>query len=80
MSGVILERELSTFQSKKSELVSRALGKFALIHGDDVEIWDTYTDALHAGYDRYGIDEPFMVREIKEIETVHLVYRGYVSE
>jgi hypothetical protein len=73
----VLEREQATFSSHKADLVENHLGRFALISGDKVEsIWDTYVDALQAGYDHFGLDKAFMVREIKAKDTVHLVYRG----
>ena len=74
-----LDREMDTFNAKRSELVANSLGKFVLISGDQVEIWDTYDDALHAGYEHFGIDTPFMVRQVKEVETVNLIYRGALS-
>lgn len=78
-SETVLDQELRTFQDKKAALVSSSLGKFVLISGENVEVWDTYQDALQAGYDRYGVDEPFMVREVKDAESVHMVHRGSLS-
>lgn len=64
-----LEKELATYEKKLEELIPRE-GKFVLIHGDDVAgIWDTYVDALRAGYNQFGLDG-FLVKKIQWTETV----------
>jgi len=65
-----LEKELATYQNKRSELLANE-GKFALIHADQVAgIWDTYEDALRVGYDKYGL-KPFLVKRIEAVDTVN---------
>ena len=45
-------------------------GKFTLIKGGDIQgPFDTYEDAIGAGYDRYGL-VPFLVKKIERVETV----------
>jgi hypothetical protein len=40
-------------------------GRYVLILGDQFfGIWDTFGDALQAGYDRFGLDGPFMAQKI----------------
>jgi hypothetical protein len=40
-------------------------GRYALISGDQVlSVWDTYADALQAGYDRFGLDGRFLAQKI----------------
>ena len=64
-----LEREYETYQKKRQELLKDE-GKFVLIHGDEVAgVWDTWEEALNAGYDKYGWP-PFMVQKIEAVETV----------
>ena len=71
-----LEKELETFEQNKEKLLREGEGKYALIHGDEVAgIWDTYEDALKAGYERFEL-EPFLVKQIQGIERVQFIARG----
>ena len=64
----VLDQELQTYEEKKNELLARARGKFVLIKEDRIEdIFDTETDAIRQGYERFG-NEPFLVKEIVEVE------------
>jgi hypothetical protein len=68
MSGN-LERELATYSAKLPELLINS-GRYALIHADDVVgIFDTYADALKAGYERFRL-EPFLVKQINAVEQI----------
>jgi hypothetical protein len=59
-----LEREFAAYEAKLSELRFGCLGRFALVHGDDiVSIHDAYGEALALGYEKFGL-ESFMVTEI----------------
>lgn len=81
LSANLLERELSTFQNLKLELARQSLGKFALVHGERlIGVYDSYEDALQAGYEIVGLDEPFLVRQVERTETVHHIYRGALTE
>jgi len=65
----ILGKELETYEARKSELLGKAKGKFALIKDDQVVgIFDTDLDAIHQGYDRFG-NVPFLVKQIVELEV-----------
>jgi hypothetical protein len=67
-SNKSLEQELAAYERQKSGLLAEA-GKFVLIHGDDVAgVWDTYQDALRAGYLKYGVDSPFLVKRIDPLD------------
>jgi hypothetical protein len=69
-----LEREMETYLRKLPELKDSP-GKFALVHGDDlVGVFAAYEDALKAGYERFQL-EPFLVKKIEVIETVHSITR-----
>jgi hypothetical protein len=64
-----LEKETETYNRKLPELLANE-GKFVLIHADEVAgVWDTYEDALRAGYAKYGLI-PFMVKKIQSVEQV----------
>jgi hypothetical protein len=63
-----LEKELATFQAHLSELVSTDEGKYALVHGEEITVWDSQDKAIDEGYDRYGLEQ-FLVKEIVEHEV-----------
>jgi hypothetical protein len=70
-----LEREIETYRLKLPELLARA-GKYVVIHGEEVVgIFDGFEDALREGYERFQ-DEPFLVRQIREVEQIHYVPRA----
>ena len=70
-----LEKELETYNREKQNLLEHA-GKFVLISDDHVEsVWDTYQDAIKAGYDKFGL-KPFLVKRIEAIEQVHYCTRS----
>lgn len=65
-----LAAELKTYQAKLPTLLGQA-GKYVLIHGEDVEgVFDTYSEAMSAGYTKLGVDKPFFVRKISPVEQV----------
>lgn len=67
MSGM-LAKELQTYEAKKTELVGKSKGKFALIKDNEViDIFDTKIDAIRQGYERFG-NVPFFVKQIVEID------------
>ena len=70
---MVLERELATFKEKLPELLATAPSKYVLVHGEDVAgTWDTWGEAIDAGYERFGL-EPFLVKQIVEREeAIHV--------
>ncbi len=68
-----LEKELETYARKLPELKEHE-GKFALVHGDVVDVFASYEDAIKEGYGRFGL-EPFLVKQIQSVEQVQLVTR-----
>jgi hypothetical protein len=59
-----LERELATFQAHLPNLLATAAGKYVLIHGENiVGTWNTWGEAIDAGYERFDL-EPFLVKQI----------------
>jgi hypothetical protein len=70
-----LEKELETYRQKLPELTASE-GKFVLIHGEDVVgTYTSYEDAVKEGYDQFGPDDPFLVKQIQTIEQVHFISR-----
>jgi hypothetical protein len=65
-----LEKELATYLRERPGWVSGGLvGQWVVIHGDEVVgFFPTLDAALQAGYDRFGLDELFMARQIAEVD------------
>lgn len=75
-----LAKELETYAAHKDELVRKAEGQFVVIHGDRVvNTWDTFEDALKAGYDEFGL-ERFLIKQIEGIEQVHFCGRDLTCQ
>jgi len=75
MTSPHLETELKTYEEKKRSLLGDE-GKFVLIHGEELAgVWDTYEDALKAGYEKYGVT-PFLVKQIQGTERVQFFTRN----
>ena len=59
-----LDHELATYRRELPRLLT-AEGRFVQIMGDQVAgVFDAEEDALEAGYDRFGLDTPFFVKQI----------------
>jgi hypothetical protein len=70
-----LERELATYKQKLPELKGQE-GKFVLIHGDTlVDTFTSYDDAMKEGYAKFGVNDPFLVKQIHAIEQVQFISR-----
>jgi len=70
-----LEKELETYKSKLPELKSQE-GKFVLIHGETVvDTFTSYEDAMKEGYAKFGLDKPFLVKQIRALEQVQFISR-----
>ncbi len=64
-----LDKELKTFNNLLPSLMVDE-GRFALIADEELlGIFDTYGDALSAGYEKRGL-EPFLVKQIATFEVV----------
>jgi hypothetical protein len=68
-----LEKEMETYQKKLPDLQAQE-GKFALIQGEQVDIFESYDAAITAGYEKYKL-EPFLVKQIQAVEQVQFVTR-----
>jgi hypothetical protein len=67
--------EINTYMRAAPQLLREGNdGKYVLINGDQLfGIWDTFGDALQAGYDRFGLDGPFMAQRISSREYEHFL-------
>lgn len=64
-----LEREIARYKEELEVLLAEE-GRFALVKSEEkIDIFDTYDDALKAGYERYGL-EPFLVQKISRVPSV----------
>jgi hypothetical protein len=70
-----LSTELNTYRTKLPTLLGQQ-GKFVLIKGDAIDgVYNTYAEAMTAGYSKHGLDKPFFVRKISPIEQVSFFSR-----
>lgn len=68
MKNNILEEELKYFNNSKSELLGKAKGEFALIHGKKlINTFKSRDDAIKRGYEEFG-NIPFLVKLITEMD------------
>lgn len=63
----VLATELNTYMREMPRLLAEGEeGRYALISGDQLyTIWDTFGDALQAGYQQFGLDGRFCAQPIK---------------
>lgn len=70
-----LQQELDTYDKELPNLMDR-IGKFVLIKGDGLEgVYDTYEDALTAGYKSFGLTS-FLVKRIEPAGQVAFISRA----
>jgi hypothetical protein len=67
--------ELKVFQEKRDEWVRSNPGKFVVIQDSNVAegFFDTYSDALKAGLQRFGVERSFLVKQVWTTEPVYFV-------
>jgi hypothetical protein len=70
-----LGQEWKTYKREVARLVAEGNeGRSCLIKGDEiVGMWDSFSDAAAAGFQRFGLEEPFLVREIHAIEPIYRI-------
>jgi hypothetical protein len=61
----LLATELAAYQRELPRLLAEGEeGRWVLVQGDElVSVWDTFSDAIQAGYDRFG-QTPFLVQQV----------------
>jgi len=70
-----LEQELETYKNKLAEFQGNE-GRFVLIRGDQVvDMYSTYEDAIKEGYAKFGVNSPFLVKQIQAIQQVQFISR-----
>lgn len=70
-----LERELETYKRNLPALQAQE-GKFVLIQGENiVDVFGSYEDALKDGYKQFGVNTPFLIKQISGVEQVQYVTR-----
>ena len=72
-----LEVEMSTYKQVLPTLLDK-LGKHVLIKGATFEVFESYEEALNAGYTKFGL-EPFLVKKIAPSEQVAYFTRDFAS-
>ena len=69
-----LQHEFATYLLAAPRLIAEGhAGRYALVKGGEIlNLFDTTTAVLEAGYDRFGLDEPFAVFKIepRDLERV----------
>jgi hypothetical protein len=72
-----LDNEVKVFEGSQQQLLSEGhAGKFAVVgEGALAGVWDTYEDALQAGYGKFGLAKPFLVKRIEGIDNLHFFTR-----
>lgn len=64
-----LKTDLNAYESLKPAVLEHE-GKYVLIHRrQNAGIWDTYEDALQAGYQQFGL-KLFLVKRIQGVEGI----------
>ena len=64
------QEELKAFESRKSELLDVAEGKFAVFKGAEfLGVFDTPAAAYDAGVSKYG-NVPFLIKQVRETDRV----------
>jgi hypothetical protein len=59
-----LDREMAVYRSKLPELLKKDAGRYVVIHDETVVgVFDTPSQALEAGYERW-LFEAFLVKQI----------------
>jgi hypothetical protein len=73
-SIMALEKELAFFDANLIDLLDNE-GKFVVVRDETIDgPYDTYEEALQAGYDRFGLT-PFLVKQIHKVEPIHYFSR-----
>jgi hypothetical protein len=72
-----LEQEIETYNTKLPELLKQE-GRFVLIRGEEVvDFFDTYDDALNAGYKAFKLS-PFLVKRVAPMEQTYFFTRNFL--
>jgi hypothetical protein len=75
-----LDRERAVYLRERDRLIeSGHLGRWVVIRGEElVGVFDSFDDAMSAGYDRFGLDEVFMARQVARTDPIIPISRRTV--
>jgi hypothetical protein len=67
--------ELRVFQEHRDEWLCSSVGKFVVIQDSVVAegFFDTYSEALKAGLQKFGVNRSFLVKQVWTAEPVYFV-------
>lgn len=72
---MLFDIERRTYEDHLPDLLAH-VGKFVVILGKDVDgPFDTYAAALEAGYEKHGVEPPFLVKQISAVEPIQYFSR-----
>jgi len=72
-----LERETKAYERLLHSELASEVGRYAVVAGDDLlGVYDSYNDALAAGYKVRGL-ESFLVQRVSTVETVAYFTRDF---
>ena len=72
-----LEREYRFYKANKAAWVAEGMEGLHVIHHQDVPgFFPDVGAAMAAGYDAYGLHEPFMAHKVAAVEPVIVISRG----
>ena len=76
MANSSFSEELKVFQRHRDEWLRSNAGKFVVIQDSVVAdgFFDTYSDALRAGLQRFGVGRGFLVKQVWKTEPVFSVF------
>ena len=71
---MVLEVELNMFEANRLEWVKAHSGKFVVVQGKTVlGFFDQWEDGVKAGYTKFGVSHPFLVKEVFERDRVYFI-------
>jgi len=75
MATIPFSNELLVFQQNRDEWLRSSLGKFVVIQDSVVAegFFDTYSEALKAGIQKFGVGRGFLVKQVWMTEPVYFV-------
>jgi hypothetical protein len=70
-----LSQELRTYEQKKPEWLKAHENEFVVISKDEVAgFYPDYQSAFTAGVKRFGVRDPFLIKQVCSSEPVYIVY------
>jgi hypothetical protein len=75
MAAIPFSNELQVFQRYRDEWLRSSPGKFVVIQDSVVAegFFDSYSEALKAGLQKFGVSRSFLVKQVWSTEPVYFV-------